>query len=185
MEKGVSLSKKIIHVIDGLSEWTGRVDAWLVPAMVVVMFLIVVLRYLFDTGSIAMQESVTYLHALVFMLGAAYTLRHDEHVRVDVLYRRWSATRRACVDVCGAVFFLIPVTALIAWTSFEYVADAWQVKESSREPGGLPWLYMLKTVIPITALLIFLQGIAQALRGISILLGGSAAAAEHKHGEGV
>lgn len=156
-------------IIEGLSEWTGRAVAWCTLAMVIVTFAVVVLRYAFDIGSIALQESITYFHAAVFMLGAAYALGHDAHVRVDVFHHRWSPARRALIDILGTVLFLFPVTALLFFTSLDYVADAWFVLESSREPGGLPWVYLLKTIIPVTALLLALQGVAMILRALATL----------------
>lgn len=157
---------RVAYWIDTLNEWTGRAVAWCTLAMVLVTFVVVVLRYLFGIGSIALQESITYFHALVFMLGAAYALKHDAHVRVDVLYHRWSVRRCACVNIAGTVIFLFPVAFLLFYTSADYVADAWSVRESSREAGGLPWVYLLKTVIPVTALLLALQGLALLLRSI-------------------
>lgn len=147
-------------MIDRLSEWTGRALAWLTLAMVVVTVIVVVARYLFDAGWIALQESVTWMHGVVLMLGLAYTLKHDAHVRVDVFYRRFSARSRAWVDLVGAVLLLLPLCAFIAWSSWDYVAASWAVGESSREAGGLPGLFLLKTAIPIAAALLALQGLA-------------------------
>lgn len=160
---------RIITLIDGINEWTGRGIAWCTLAMVLLTFAVVVLRYVFGIGSIALQESVVYLHAVVFMLGAAYTLKHDAHVRVDVFYHRLDAKRRAIVNIAGVLLLLFPVTALLFWSSSDYVANAWAVREASREPGGLPWVYLLKTLIPVTAVLIFLQGISQLLRNVQLL----------------
>lgn len=161
----------ITRFLDQLSEWTGRAIAWLTLGMVIVTFTVVVLRYLFNTGWIAMQESITYMHALVFMLGAAYTLRHDGHVRVDIFYQRFGPKGRAWVDLLGTLFLLLPVTLFIAWISWEYVATAWELKEGSREAGGLPGVYLLKTAIPLMAMLLVLQGLSLALRSILVLLG--------------
>lgn len=163
--------QRVAGFIDFVNEWIGRAVAWCTLAMVIVTFAIVVLRYVFGVGSIALQESVTYLHALVFMLGAAYALKHDAHVRVDVFHHRWSPKRRAIVEIAGVVLFLFPVAALLFLTSLDYVADAWSVRESSREPGGLPWVWLLKTVIPVTAVLLALQGVASLLRSIAVLRG--------------
>lgn len=160
---------RVADFIDGLNEWIGRGVAWCTLAMVLVTFAIVVLRYVFGIGSIAMQESVTYFHAAVFMLGAAYALKAEAHVRVDIFYHRWNARRRALVNLAGTLVFLFPVAALLFITSLDYVAASWSVLEASREPGGLPWVYLLKTVIPVTAVLIALQGLALALRSIAIL----------------
>ncbi len=162
---------RISQLIDQLSDWTGRLIAWLALAMVAVTFTVVVLRYLFDSGSIALQESITYMHALLFMLGAAYTLRHDGHVRVDIFYRKFGPRGRAWVDLLGVLFLLIPVTGFIAWISWDYVAASWALHEGSREAGGLPGVYLLKSVIPLMALLLLLQGVAMGLRALSVISG--------------
>ncbi len=170
---------RIARLIDQLSEWTGRTIAWLILGMVIVTFAVVLLRYLFNIGWIAMQESITYMHALVFMLGAAYTLRHDGHVRVDIFYQKFSPKGRAWVDLIGTLLLLLPVTLLIAWISWEYVADSWELKERSREAGGIPGVYLLKTAIPLMALLLVLQGVSLALRSLLVLLGHTEAAPSH------
>jgi TRAP-type mannitol/chloroaromatic compound transport system permease small subunit len=166
---------KLSLYIDRLNDWTGRLVAWLTLGMVLVTFTVVVLRYLFDTGSIALQESITYMHALVFMLGASYTLRHDGHVRVDIFYRRFSPIGRAWADLLGVLFLLVPVTLFIGWISWDYVATAWQLREGSREAGGLPGVYLLKAVIPLMALLLLLQGLAMGLRALCVIRGTTAA----------
>jgi TRAP-type mannitol/chloroaromatic compound transport system permease small subunit len=162
---------RITLLIDKLSDWSGRLIAWLTLAMVVVTFTVVVMRYLFDTGSIALQESITYMHAMVFMLGAAYTLRHEGHVRVDIFYRRFGERGRAWVDLFGVLFLLLPVTVFIAWVSWDYVSTAWELREGSREAGGLPGVYLLKSVIPLMALLLLLQGLAMGWRALCVIRG--------------
>ena len=155
--------KNFIRQLENLAEWTGRLTAWLTLLMVAITFLVVVLRYAFNIGWIGMQESITYLHAMVFMLGAAYTLRHDGHVRVDIFYRKWGGRRRAWVDLLGAILLLLPVCLFIAWTSWDYVLASWSFKEGSPEAGGLPLVYLLKTCMLIMPVLLILQGLAQAL----------------------
>ncbi len=175
MERLARLARRL----DQLSEWTGRGIAWLTLGMVLVTFAVVVLRYLFNIGWIAMQESVTYMHALVFMLGAAYTLRHDGHVRVDIFYQKFSPRGRAWVDLLGTLLLLIPVTVFITWISWEYVASSWELREGSRETGGLPWVYLLKTAIPLMAILMLLQGLSLGLRSLLVLLGHEEDAPSH------
>jgi TRAP-type mannitol/chloroaromatic compound transport system permease small subunit len=130
--------------------------------MVVVTFVIVVLRYVFGTGLIWMQESLVWMHAMVFMLGAAYTLGEDGHVRVDVFYREMSATRRAWVDLLGVLFFIWPVCGLLFFESFDYVADSWVGAEVSRNAGGLPYpaVPLLKSALLLMPLTVALQGLA-------------------------
>jgi TRAP-type mannitol/chloroaromatic compound transport system permease small subunit len=161
--------ERIAYLIDQLNDGIGRLLAWLTLVMVVVTFGVVVLRYLFDLGSIALQESITTMHALLFMLGAAYTLRHEGHVRVDIFYRRFGVRGRAWVDLLGVVVLLVPVTLFIIWVSWEYVASSWRLHEGSREAGGLPGVFLLKSVIPLMALLLLLQGVAMGWRAFALL----------------
>lgn len=156
--------------LDRLAETTGQASAWLTLLLVLVTFTVVVLRYVFQFGSIAMQESILYLHASVFMLGAAYTLRKDGHVRVDIFYRGFSAKHQALVNLLGSLFLLLPVCSFLLWASWGYVANAWSIHEGSGETGGLPYVYLLKTLIPLAAFLLILQGISQALASLGTLL---------------
>lgn len=162
---------KILDGIDSLSEWTGRAISWLTLAMALVMFLVVVLRYAFNTGSIALQESVSYLHAAVFLLGAAYTLKQGGHVRVDIFYQRMSARRRALVDTAGGALLLLPTCIFTLVISLPYVANSWRLLEGSREPGGLPAVFLLKTLIPLAMALLALQGVAHMARAVRQLIG--------------
>jgi len=159
----MSSLKCISYGISQINEWIGKTIAWLTLGMVLVTFIIVVMRYVFNEGSIALQESVIYMHAIVFMLGAAYTLNHDGHVRVDIFYGKMSARKKALTNLFGNIFFLIPVCSFILWSSWEYVLDAWEIKESSREAGGLPWIYLLKTSIIFMGCLLIIQAIANIL----------------------
>ena len=140
-------------------------------------FAVVVMRYALGIGSIRLQESVLYAHAALFMLAAAWTLQVDGHVRVDVFYAQASPRRRAVIDLIGAVVFLLPFAIVLAVLSMPYVARSWAILEGSRETSGLPFVYLLKTLIPLFALLIGLQGIAQAIRAALVLAGPRAAIA--------
>jgi len=152
--------------IDHMNDAIGKTVAWLTLFMVLVMFGIVVMRYLFNEGSIAIQESVMYMHALVFMLGAAYTLKHDGHVRVDIFYNKMSLRHKSIVNFLGHTLLLLPVCIFILWSSWEYVTESWRIKETSREAGGLPWTYLLKTSILIMAVLLILQSLAEMSRNL-------------------
>lgn len=158
------------RAIDNFTEWTGRIVAWLTLAMMVLMCAVVVMRYLLETGSIALQETISYLHATVFLLAAGYTLKRNGHVRVDVFYRRMSARRQALVDTLGGLLFLLPVCVFIFWLSLNYVAASWQVKEVSTEPGGLPWVYLLKSLLLVMPVLLALQGLAEIIRNLLFLI---------------
>lgn len=159
--------------LERVSEATGRVVAWLTLPMVIGTFVVVVLRYAFDVGYIWMQEGVVWLHAVVFMLAAAYTLKHDAHVRVDIFYRRLPPARRALVDVLGITLFLLPVSLFILGVSWDYVEVSWQRREGSQEAGGLPFPFvpLLKSTIPLTSFLLVLQGVAQLITQVLVLLG--------------
>ena len=157
-------------MIDRLSEWAGRALAWLTLAMVIVTVVIVAGRYALDENSIALQESVVWLHGLVLMLGLGYTLKHDAHVRVDVFYRRLGERGRAVVDLAGTALLLLPLCAFIFWSSWGFVVDAWALGERSREAGGLPALYLLKTAIPIAAVLLALQGVRMAVVAVRTIV---------------
>ncbi|MGB5538668.1 MAG: TRAP transporter small permease subunit [Gammaproteobacteria bacterium] len=165
--------QQLARALDGFAELTGRVVSWLTLAMVAVTFTVVVLRYAFGIGSIALQESITYLHAAVFMLCAAYTLKHDAHVRVDIFYQRWSPRGRAWVDLLGTLLLLAPVCILIIVASLDYVSSSWSIHEGSREAGGLDGVYILKTAIPLMAALVLLQGCALAIHSLLTLTGHS------------
>jgi len=141
--------------------------------MVIVTFIVVVMRYVFDAGLIWVQESVVWMHAAVFMLGAAYTLHDEEHVRVDVFYRKMSAQRRAWVDLIGVVIFLLPLCLFLAWNSFEFVTQSWSIREMSRESGGLPYplIPMLKSILLLMPLAVALQGVSLFLKSLRALRG--------------
>jgi TRAP-type mannitol/chloroaromatic compound transport system permease small subunit len=156
--------------IDRLVAAIGRAVIWLSLAVVLVQFAVVVLRYALGVGSIWLSESVIYGHAAMFMLAAAWTLQENGHVRVDVFYSDASPRTKALVDLLGALLLLLPFMAVIAWFALPYVARSWMVFERSRESSGLPFVYLLKTLIPLFALLMALQGIAQAIRAALLLM---------------
>ncbi len=156
------------NLLDRFSELTGRMTAWLTLLMVLVTFVVVIMRYVFDAGLIWVQESVIWMHACVFMLGAAYTLRHEEHVRVDIFYRGMSERRRALTDAIGVVVFLLPLCAFLAIKAWDFVAASWAIREVSRESGGLPYplIPLLKTVILVMPIAVSLQGLSLLLHAI-------------------
>lgn len=162
----------LIAVADGIDHLTlavGRAVRWLALAVVLLQFAVVLLRYLAGVGSIWLSETVIYGHAALFMLAAAWTLRDDGHVRVDVFYSEASPRAKAMIDLTGALLLLIPFVTVVAWFSLPYVARSWAILERSREVSGLPLVYLLKTLIPLFALLLGLQGVAQASRAAGVL----------------
>jgi TRAP-type mannitol/chloroaromatic compound transport system permease small subunit len=164
---------RVAERIDRLSTAIGRGAAWLVLVVVLVQFAVVVMRYFFDAGSIRLQESIIYAHAAAFLLAAAWTLKANAHVRVDIFYRDAIPRRRALVDLFGTVIFLLPMAGLILWVSLPYVARSWAIFERSQEAAGLPAVFLLKTAIPVFALLLILQGVAEAIRAADVLRGGA------------
>ncbi len=162
------------NLLDRISNVSGRVTAWLTLAMVLLTTIIVVMRYVFDAGQIWMQESVTWMHAAVFMIGAAYTLLHEEHVRVDIFYRSMGARGRALVDFLGVLLFLLPLCGFLAWMAWDFAAVSWSIRESSREPGGLPYpmIPLLKSMVVLMPALVALQGASLLLRSLRIIRSG-------------
>ena len=163
--------RAIANQLDRFAETTGRLIAWLTLGLVAITFAVVVLRYLFNTGSIALQESITYLHATLFMLGAAWTLKQDGHVRVDIFYSKQNRRTRAWTDLLGTLLLLFPVCGFILFSSLDYVSASWSVQEGSQEAGGLDAVFLLKTAIPVMAVLLMLQGCAIVLKNILIISG--------------
>jgi len=160
-------------VIDRISTILGKAASWLTLFMVLITFVVVVMRYVFDAGLIWLQESVTWMHAAVFMLGAAYTLQQEEHVRVDVFYRTMGARRRAWVDAIGVVIFIWPLCLFLSWMSFDFVTASWSLKETSRESGGLPYplVPLVKTMVLVMPATVALQGASLFMRSVNALRG--------------
>ncbi|MDH3273086.1 MAG: TRAP transporter small permease subunit [Gammaproteobacteria bacterium] len=153
------------NLFDRISSISGRAISWMTLCMVVVTAIIVVMRYVFDAGSIWLQELVIWMHAAVFMVGAAYTLLHEEHVRVDIFYRKMSPRGQALVDLLGVTIFLLPLCGFLAFKSYDFAAASWSIHEVSREPGGLPY-----PAIPAMKSIVILMPVAVALQGISLML---------------
>jgi TRAP-type mannitol/chloroaromatic compound transport system permease small subunit len=153
------------NLFDRISSVVGKVTSWLTLFMVIVMSIIVMMRYVFDAGLIWLQESVTWMHAAVFMVGAAYTLLHEEHVRVDIFYRKMTVRGRAVVDLAGVIVFLLPLCGFLAYLAYDFAAVSWSIHETSREPGGLPY-----PLIPLLKSIVIVMPVAVALQGISLML---------------
>jgi len=147
----------------------GQWVAWGSLSLVLITALVVILRYGFNMGSIALQESIMYNHAILFMLGIAYTYEQDKHVRVDVFYGQLDARKKAWVNFIGTIIFVLPVMAFIFWSGWEYVTTSWQIKEASGEAGGIAYLYMLKTLIVIMAGLVSLQAVSVLIQSVLTL----------------
>lgn len=166
---------RALVLIDRLTGAVGTLCALATVACVALVFALVVARYAFQASSQALAEAVLWLHADAFLFGLAWALREDRHVRVDVLQQRWSPRVGAWIEFAGGLLFLLPLCGFIVWMSWDYVAASWTVRESSREPGGLPALYLLKGMLPAAATLLALQGVAQTFRSLRRALRGGAA----------
>jgi len=157
--------------LEAVNRGIGHVLAWLTLAMVIVTSIVVVQRYWFADGSIRLQESITFMHAAVFMLAAGYTLAAGDHVRVDIFYSSMGPRAKARVDIAGTLFLLMPFCGFLIWSSWDYVATSWLIEESSQESSGLPYPFpaVLKSFIPLAAVLLLLQGIVMLLDSFRIL----------------
>ena len=165
----MALLSKITAYINHFTTTVGRIISWLCLLLVVLVITVVVSRYMLGIGSIAIQESVTYVHGVIFMLGLAFTLQQGGHVRVDIFYRNYSARRQAMVNLVGAVVFLIPCCLLLLVSSWDYVMASWAIRESSSETGGIAAVYLLKTLMLLMPITLGLQGIAEILNSIVVL----------------
>lgn len=154
-----------------ITRTTGRAAMWLVFTMALVQFTSVILRYVFGINFIWVQESITYMHGAVFLLAGGYALLTDDHVRVDIFYRDAPPRRKAWVDFLGTYFFLFPFCLLLLWTATPYVGNAWAVREGSTEQSGIQGVFLLKTLIPIFALLLAMAGFVIAARAVETLKG--------------
>lgn len=163
---------RIADTIDSVSAFIGRGVAWLALAIVLLQFALVVARYLFGAGSIWVTESVVYGHAALFLLASAWTLRSGGHVRVDIFYADASPRARAWIDLFGTLLLLLPFALALLWLSVPFAARSWAILERSQEASGLPLVFVLKSLLPVFALMLALQGIAQAIRSAAVLRSG-------------
>lgn len=165
-----SWSTRILQALDGFTAFIGSAVAWLTLAMVMATCVVVVLRRGFNIGSIGLQESVTYMHAAVFLLGAAYALQQGAQVRVDIFYRGFSRRSKAWIDSLGALILLLPTSLFIGLISWDFVTNSWQIREGSTDSGGVGAVYVLKSLIPLAAVLLSLQALAEVIRNLVILM---------------
>lgn len=158
--------------IDRFSEMAGRGVAWLILVMVLLVSYDVMMRYFFLSGSIAIQELEWHLFSIIFLLSAAYTLKHDGHVRLDLIYRSrfMSDYRRAWINLTCSLLFLIPFCILIIVSSWPFVSQAYLFSEGSPDPGGLPFRWILKATIPLGFFLLIIQGVGEALKNLSFII---------------
>jgi len=168
----MSRAQRIAEAVDAFNDWVGRTLSWLTLGMVLVTFVVVLMRYVFGLGSTIMQESVVYMHAIVFMACAGYALVHNGHVRCDIFYGLASPRAKAVVDIIGTVLFLIPTCVLVFWVTWPYATAAWAVLEGSPEGRmGIPAVFLLKTLILVFAVLLGLQSVSLILQSALCVAG--------------
>lgn len=165
----LDLIKKCTACLEFISECSGRIIAWLVLMMVLLVSYDVAMRYIFRSGSITLQELEWHIFSMIFLLGAAYTFKHDDHVRLDLFYQSkyMNDLKRAWINIFGGVFFLIPFCLLVIISSWPFVSQSFVHLEGSPDPGGLPWRWLLKATIPLGFMLLMLQGIADIFKNIT------------------
>ena len=173
-DKRLNLLKQISDDLEQFSEFTGKLLAWLVLALVLLVSYDVTMRYVFLSGSIALQEMEWHLFSLIFLIGAGYTLKHDDHVRLDLFYKSKYINdgHRAWIDLLGSLLLLMPFCILIMATSWPFVYQSYIHLEGSPDPGGLPYRWLLKASIPLGFALLMLQGISNIVKNLNIILGG-------------
>ncbi|MDP1697968.1 MAG: TRAP transporter small permease subunit [Xanthomonadaceae bacterium] len=171
MTQSLSPALRIARALDLVTARFGQACAWLTVFLVLGTALVVLLRYGFGIGAIALQEAVLYSHALVFMGAAGWVLQRNAHVRVDIFYHHFSSRRQALVDLLGTVLFLFPFCLFLGWASWDYVGNAWHTHEGSNESGGLPFVYLQKSIILILVASLLLQGLSEAIKAVCVLRG--------------
>ncbi|MDX2446887.1 MAG: TRAP transporter small permease subunit [Desulfobacterales bacterium] len=162
---------KVARGIDVLNEWVGRGVAWVTLCLVLVIFVDVVMRYMFRTSFVFTQELEWHLFAFIFLIGAGYTLLHDGHVRVDIIYQRLSPNAKAWVNLTGVLLFLFPGCIMVIVTSVKFVYTSWSIMEGSPDPGGIPFRFIVKGTIPAGFCLLLLQGTSLGIHSLLQILG--------------
>ncbi|MFT6733757.1 MAG: TRAP-type mannitol/chloroaromatic compound transport system permease small subunit [Polaribacter sp.] len=158
-----------MKILDNLSQTIGRLVAWLTLLMIGFSLFNILSSWLFNSNSIAIQESITWMHGFNFLLATAYTLNSNEHVRVDIFYAKMKEHNKALVDLIGSVFLLAPTAIFIVWASWPAFYLSWRVGESSSEPGGLPMLFILKALLLIMPLFLLIETINQIIKNLNII----------------
>ena len=157
--------------IDSINDLIGRLVGWVTLGLVLVVFVDVVMRYLFNTSFVFTQELEWHLFGFIFLIGAGYTLLHDGHVRVDIIYQRLGFKGRAWVNFFGVLLFLIPGCFMVITTSWKFMANSFAILEGSPDPGGIPFRFILKGCIPAGFTLLLLQGFSLGLHSFMQILG--------------
>jgi TRAP-type mannitol/chloroaromatic compound transport system permease small subunit len=167
----MNVLRGISRLIDGLSDRVGRAVAWLATGLVVLTAYDTIMRYGFQRGNVALQELEWHVFAIIFLIGAGYTLKEDAHVRVDIIYARLDERKRAWINLVGTLIALIPFCLLVMWSTKGFVENSWAVRETTPDPGGLPARYILKAIIPLGFFFLALQGVAEAIKSFLVIKG--------------
>ena len=157
--------------VEFMNEWIGRFVGWVTLGLVLVVFVDVVMRYLFNTSYVFTQELEWHLFGFIFLIGAGYTLLHDGHVRVDIIYQRLGARGQAWINLIGVIFFLLPGCIMLIITSWKFMYNSWSIMEGSPDPGGIPFRFLLKGTITAGFVLLTLQGLSLGIHSLFELLG--------------
>lgn len=174
---------KIEKVFDKGVDILGKVLAWLMIAMMLNVFYDVIMRYFFKSGSIAMQELEWHLFSLVILFGVSYALKEDGHVRVDLIYDRLTAQKKALINIIGTILFLFPIAALVAYGSIDFAIESYTSGEQSGDPGGLPHRFIIKSMIPISFFVLILVAIGFIVKNINLYRGRSYSNSAHEKKE--
>lgn len=175
--------RAIAAFADAANHAIGSVLAWAALVLVLVQFALVVMRYVFGLSHVFVEESVVYLHAMLFMVAVGYTLLHNGHVRVDIFYGAASPRRKALIDFVGVWLFIAPTVVMTWLLAWPYVLGSWRRLEGSPEASGIPAVFLLKTLILVFAVLLAIQGLSLAIRSLMVLLGVERKAADAQEGE--
>ena len=162
--------KKLQNIIDNITDKIGYFVSYLIVVMVFLVIVILFLRYVLNIGNVALQESVMYLHAIFFMLGIAFAIKENSHVKIDIFANKLNSKQKNIIFILGTLFFIIPFSFFIMYISADMVSKSWLIMEQSGEAGGLNFVYILKSIIPLTGFLIFLQSISELIKKITSLL---------------
>jgi len=149
--------------IESIVTVIGKIVSWSIGVLLVAIVLQVSLRYAFGQTNTMLEDSLWYLFSMTLTLGLSYTMTHDGHVRVDFLYHRYSEKTKAIVDVIGIVLFVIPLYAFLLWHGWDYTVNSFSINESSPNPGGMPWLWLVKGLLPLSSLLLLIESVARVI----------------------
>lgn len=167
----MNILKLFCSWIDAMNEWIGRGVAWVTLALVLVIFVDVVMRYAFNTSYVFTQELEWHLFGFIFLIGAGYTMLHDGHVRVDIIYQRLGARGKAWINLIGVIFFMLPGCVMLVVTSWKFMYSALLIMEGSPDPGGIPYRFIIKGMISLGFVLLFFQGLSLGFHSLLQILG--------------